>query len=131
MFPDVLFCALSRREGLRAGRVNTLVIFTITVAGLAHELQKERDLSALFIGDPSSGPQNVIVQRQLVDQVPVRYQAGVGEANAGRYSERVRAALARVRQRLAGLDADRQAIDAPRLGLADSLGSSARLADDR
>src|SRR6266498_2155940 len=40
----------------------------------------------------------------------------------GRYSERVRAALARVRQRLAGLDAHRQAIDARRLGLADSLG---------
>ena len=118
---------------MRAGRVNTLVIFTftITVAGLAHELQKERDLSAVFIGDPSSGPQNVIVQRQLVDQVPVRYQAGVGEANAGRYSERARAALARVHQRLAGLDADWQAIDAPRLGLADSLGSSARLADNR
>jgi hypothetical protein len=54
-----------------AGRVNTLVIFTITVAGLA-----------------------------------------------------------RVRQRLAGLDVDRQTIDAPRLGLADSLGSSARLADN-
>ena len=94
---------------MRVGRVNSLVIFTITIAGLARELQKERDLSAVFIGDPSSGPQNVIVQRQLVDQ----------------------AALARVRQRLAGLDADRQAIDAPRLGLADSLGSSARLADNR
>jgi hypothetical protein len=113
---------------MRVGRVNSLVIFTITIAGLARELQKERDLSAVFIGEPSSGPQNVIVQRQLVDQV--RYQAKVGEANAGRYSERVRAALARVRQRLAGLDADRQAIDAPRLGLADSLGSSARLADN-
>ena len=73
---------------MRAGG-NTLVIFTITVAGLA--------------------------------QVPVRHQAGVGEANAGR----------EVRQRLAGLDADRQAIDAPRLALADSLGSSARLADSR
>jgi hypothetical protein len=41
------------------------------------------------------------------------------------------AGLARVRQRLAGLDVDRQGIDAPRLGLADSLGSSARLADSR
>jgi HAMP domain-containing protein len=102
--------------------VNTLVIFTITLAGLAHELQKERDLSAVYVGNPSSGPQNVIVQRQLVDQVLVRYQARIGEANAGRYSERVRAALARVRQRLAGLDAHRQAIDARRLGLADSLG---------
>jgi len=76
--------------------VNILVIFTITVAGLARELQKERDLSAVFIGGPSSGPQNVIVQRQVVDQAP-----------------------------------DRQAIDAPLLGLADSLGSSARLADNR
>jgi hypothetical protein len=84
--------------------VNTLVIFTITVAGLARGLQKERDLPAVLIGDPSSGPQNVIVQRQAV--------------------------LARVRRRLAGLDADRQAIDAPRVGLADSLGSSARLADN-
>jgi hypothetical protein len=64
------------------GRVNTLVIFTIT-AGLAHEPQKERDPRAVFIGDPSSGPQNVIVR----------------------------------------------AIDTPRVGLADKLGSSTRLAD--
>jgi len=113
---------LNVTEGVRAGRVNTLVIFTITLAGLAHELQKERDMSAVYVGNPSSGPQNVIVQRQLVDQVLVRYQARIGEANAGRYSERVRAALARVRQRLAGLDAHRHAIDARRLGLADSLG---------
>jgi hypothetical protein len=72
--------------------VNTLVISTITVAGLAHELRQERDPAAVFIGDPSSGPHNVIVQRQLVGQVPVR---------------------------------------SPRRGLAGSLGSSARLADDR
>jgi hypothetical protein len=38
-------------EGVRAGRVNTLVILTITVAGLAHELQKERDLSAARLAD--------------------------------------------------------------------------------
>jgi hypothetical protein len=31
--------------------VNTLVIFTITVAGLAHEPQKERDLSAARLAD--------------------------------------------------------------------------------
>jgi hypothetical protein len=31
---------------------------------------------------------------------------------------------------VAGLDADRQAVDAPHLPLADSLGSSARLADN-
>src|SRR6266545_2228321 len=73
---------LNVTEGVRAGRVNTLVIFTITLAGLAHELQKERDLSAVYVGNPSSGPQNVIVQRQLVDQVLVRYQARIGEANA-------------------------------------------------
>jgi methyl-accepting chemotaxis protein len=68
--PLVLLAALAAgrirsnvTEGVRAGRVNTLVIFTITLAGLA-----------------------------------------------------------RVRQRLAGLDAHRQAIDARRFGLADSLG---------
>jgi hypothetical protein len=42
-------------EGVRAGRVNALVVFTITLAGLA----KERGLSAVYIGNPSSGPQNV------------------------------------------------------------------------
>jgi hypothetical protein len=31
--------------------VNTLVIFTITVAGPAHELKKERDLSAARLAD--------------------------------------------------------------------------------
>jgi hypothetical protein len=38
-------------EGMRAGRVNTLIIFTIAVAGLAHELQKERDLSTARLAD--------------------------------------------------------------------------------
>jgi hypothetical protein len=38
-------------EGVRAGRVNTLVIFTISLAGLAHELQKDRDLSAVYLAD--------------------------------------------------------------------------------
>jgi hypothetical protein len=38
-------------EGVRARWVNTLVIFTITLAGLAHELQKERDLSAVYLAD--------------------------------------------------------------------------------
>ena len=38
-------------EGVRARRVNTLVIFTIPLAGLAHELQKERDLSAVYLAD--------------------------------------------------------------------------------
>jgi hypothetical protein len=40
-------------EGVRAGRVDTLVIFTITLAGLAHELLKERDLSAVSLADNS------------------------------------------------------------------------------
>jgi hypothetical protein len=35
---------LNVTEGVRAGRVNTL-------AGLAHELQKERDLSAAHLAD--------------------------------------------------------------------------------
>jgi hypothetical protein len=36
-----------------------LAAFTITLAGLANELQKERGLSAVYIGNPSSGLQNV------------------------------------------------------------------------
>ena len=39
---------------LAAGRIRSNV-----KAGLAHELQKERGLSAVSIGNPSSGPQNV------------------------------------------------------------------------
>jgi hypothetical protein len=46
-------------EGVRARRVNGLVVFTIALAGLANQLQKERGLSAVCIGNPSSGPQNV------------------------------------------------------------------------
>jgi hypothetical protein len=58
--PLVLLAALAAgrirsnvTEGVRAGRVNTLVILAITVAGLAHELQKERDLSAARLADNS------------------------------------------------------------------------------
>jgi hypothetical protein len=46
-------------EGVRAGRVNALVVFTIILAGLVNELQKVRGLSAVYIGNPSSGPPNV------------------------------------------------------------------------
>jgi hypothetical protein len=58
LLPLVLLAALAAgrirsnvTEGVRARRVNTLVIFTITLAGLAHELQKERDLSAVYLAD--------------------------------------------------------------------------------
>jgi hypothetical protein len=51
-------------EGGRAGRVNTLVIVTVTLGGLARELRKGRDPSAVYVGNPSSGPQTVIVQRR-------------------------------------------------------------------
>jgi hypothetical protein len=47
MFPHALFCS-NVTEGVRA---NTLVIPTIAVAGLAHELQKERDLLAARLAD--------------------------------------------------------------------------------
>jgi HAMP domain-containing protein len=109
-------------ESVRAGRVNELVTFTVTLAGLAHELQKERDLSAVYVSDPRSGRQNVVVQRELVDQVLARYQAKLGAIDASRYSARVRGALAGVRQRLGGLGAHRQAIDSRSLDLARSLG---------
>jgi hypothetical protein len=56
--PLVLLAALAAgrirsnvTEGVRAERVNTLVIFTITLAGLAHELQKERDPSAVYLAN--------------------------------------------------------------------------------
>jgi len=58
LLPLVLLAALAAgrirsnvTESVRARRVNTLVIFTITLAGLAHELQKERDLSAVYLAD--------------------------------------------------------------------------------
>ena len=58
LLPLVLLAALAAgrirsnvTEGVRARRVNTLVIFTITLAGPAHELQKERDLSAVYLAD--------------------------------------------------------------------------------
>jgi hypothetical protein len=109
-------------ESVRAGRVNTLVTFTVTLAGLAHELQKERDLSAVYVSDPRSGRQSVVVQRELVDQVLARYQARLGAIDARRYSARVRDALAGVRQRLGGLTEQRRAIDVRSLDLAGSLG---------
>jgi hypothetical protein len=58
LLPLVLLAALAAgrirsnvTEGVRAGRVNTLVIVTITLAGLTNELQKERDLSAAHLAD--------------------------------------------------------------------------------
>jgi signal transduction histidine kinase len=108
-------------QSVRAGRVNSLVTFTVTLAGLAHELQKERDLSAVYVSDPRAGLQSVAVQRELVDQVLARYQARLAAIDADRYSGRVRDTLAGVRQRLGGLAEQRHAIDARSLDLAGSL----------
>jgi HAMP domain-containing protein len=108
-------------QSVRAGRVNSLVTFTVTLAGLAHELQKERDLSAVYVSDPRAGLQSVAVQRELVDQVLVRYQARLAAIDADRYSGRVGDTLAGVRQRLGGLAEQRRAIDARSLDLAGSL----------
>lgn len=108
-------------ESVRAGRVNSLVTFTVTLAGLAHELQKERDLSAVYVSDHRSGPASVVVQRELVDDVLARYQARLGAIDARRYSARVRDALAGVRRRLGELAVQRRAIDARGLDLGASL----------
>jgi signal transduction histidine kinase len=108
-------------ESFRAGRVNSLVTFTVTLAGLAHELQKERDLSAVYVRDRRSGRESVAVQRELVDDVLARYQARLGAIDARRYSSRVRDALAGVRQRLGELAGQRHAIDARGLDLGASL----------
>jgi HAMP domain-containing protein len=108
-------------QSARARQVNSLVTFTVTLAGLAHELQKERDLSAVYLSDPHAGRESVAVQRQLVDQVLARYQARLGAIDATRYSARVRETLAGVRQRLDGLGEQRGAIDGRSLDLAGAL----------
>jgi hypothetical protein len=81
----------------------------------------EGDLSAVYVSDRGSGPESVVVQRELVGDVLARYQAMLSAIDRRRYGARVRDALAGVRRRLGELAVQRRAIDARGLDLGASL----------
>jgi hypothetical protein len=96
LHPLVLLAALaagrirfSVTKGVRAGRGHALVVFTVTLAGLANELQKERGLSAVYIGNPSSGPQNVNRSKRRVICTRRTGWRGLGRGAAGRWRSRL------------------------------------------
>ncbi len=134
LLPLVLLAALAAgrirsnvTEGVRAGRVNSLVIFTIALAGLAHELQKERDLSAVYIGNPSSGPQAAADRRAATDAVGIVALAvilGLSLVMAGSMARPLRqlerAALEVAERRLPGM------IERLQRGEVDEIGQVAR-----
>jgi hypothetical protein len=64
VLPAALAAGRIRSNVTEGGRVNALVIDAVTLAGLAHQLRKKHDRSAVYVGNPSSGPRNVIVQRR-------------------------------------------------------------------
>jgi hypothetical protein len=56
-FIAILLLPLVPLADLAAGRIRSNLTEGVR-AGLANQLQKERSLSAAYIGNPSSGPQN-------------------------------------------------------------------------
>jgi hypothetical protein len=87
--------AVSR--GVQADRVNDQTAFAISLSNLVHQLQRERDLSAAWVGSGrDAGYGGVVAQRVAVNQALTTFRQGVEDLSNedSAFRERVDAAVA-------------------------------------
>ncbi len=101
--------------------VQTLVELTSINSQLAHELQKERGMTAGFIG--TSGAKfgdTLVTQRQNVDIQIQRWQGYVAKANLGQFTD-VESRVVAVRAKIEALKSTRIAVQQLSLPLGEAL----------
>ncbi|AHK17433.1 methyl-accepting chemotaxis protein [Thalassolituus oleivorans] len=101
--------------------VQTLVELTSINSQLAHELQKERGMTAGFIG--TSGAKfgdTLVTQRQNVDTQIQRWQGYVAKANLGQFTD-VESRVVAVRAKIEALKSTRTAVQQLSLPLGEAL----------
>ena len=98
-------------RGVQADRVNDQTAFAISLSNLAHELQRERDLSAAWVGTGrDAGYGGVVSQRVAVNEALRglrRDAANLGTDDDSLFGRRVDTAVAQ----FTGFDDDRQRIE--------------------
>jgi Nitrate and nitrite sensing/Histidine kinase-, DNA gyrase B-, and HSP90-like ATPase/HAMP domain len=98
-------------RGVQADRVNDQTAFAVSLSTLVHELQRERDLSAGWVGSGrDAGYGGVVAQRVAVNQALQTFRrdiANLGTDNSGSFQRRIDTALKQFNQ----LNEDRQRIE--------------------
>ena len=84
-------------RGVQADRVNDQTAFAVSLSTLVHELQRERDLSAGWVGSGrDAGYGGVVAQRVAVNQALQTFSrdvANLGTDNSGSFQRRIDTAL--------------------------------------
>jgi len=99
-------------NGVRAGRVNEATQFSVQLSGLVHELQKERDYAAGFLGGgKESGYGNMAIQRGVVNQAVKNVTADLGGLELTKYGPGLRDQLQNAKDQIRDLPKMREAVD--------------------
>jgi len=95
-------------RGRQADRVHGITTFAVSLSGLVHELQRERDLSAGYVGsDKTSGYGRMIAQRVAVNQALKGFRGKLRRLDLRPYNQRLQARFAAAEASLARLDSQR------------------------
>jgi signal transduction histidine kinase len=103
--------ATSVSDGVRAGRVNEATEFSVELSGLVHELQKERDYAAGFLGGKKeSGYGNMAIQQGVVNQAARKVMSDYSRLELDKYGPGLRTQLQKSRDQIQGLPKVREAV---------------------
>ena len=98
-------------RGRQADRVHGITTFAVSLSGLVHELQRERDLSAGYVGsDKTSGYGRMIAQRVAVNQALKGFRGKLRRLDLRPYNQRLQARFSAAEASLARLDSQRDQI---------------------
>jgi signal transduction histidine kinase len=98
-------------RGRQADRMHEITTFALSLSGLVHELQRERDLSAGYVGSgKTSGYGRMIAQRVAVNQALKGFRGKLRRTDLTPYSQGLQARFRAAEASLAQLDAQRDGI---------------------
>ena len=120
LFCLILFAGRATLENTSRARemedVEDLARLAAAIGALVHELQKERGMSAGFIGSKGTNfASELPQQRSEVDTKRTGFSAQLAEFNAGRFDQRLQAHLAEAGRQLTELVTTRQSVSDLRL----------------
>jgi signal transduction histidine kinase len=98
-------------RGRQADRMHDITTFALSLSGLVHELQRERDLSAGYVGShKTSGYGRMIAQRVAVNQALKGFRGKLRRTDLTPYSQGLQARFRAAEASLGQLDAQRDGI---------------------
>jgi signal transduction histidine kinase len=98
-------------RGRQADRMHDITTFALSLSGLVHELQRERDLSAGYVGSgKTSGYGRMIAQRVAVNQALKGFRGKLRRTDLTPYSQGLQARFRAAEASLARLDRQRDRI---------------------